>query len=387
MSLAAPISAIEVRSTSAALHAQWSEVHRQDLHTWNNLLRATDASIYQYPFWNEPYRRLSVKPRYLAWGTGRDPLAFATILTVGAGPAKIGLVFRGPAQLSSDMQFPRAMFAELLAWARANGYMFLRFTHSDPQILTRIATASDAHEAEALDIDAFPYLCDYPIVSEDYIVQQHESEEETLAGFDREARRKIRRGLEGGYEFHSEDSACALENCWPLFQECASRKHFRIERPLSFYTELMRGAQFYNRTRLYTVTQSGKTVGSTLVFRDRTTAHCLLAAFDAEHRNSAALLHWRSMRDMYRMGASRYNMGPGPGTLARFKSEFCPYPTHYPRPLTVVLKQNWVRVWRKAFIPMAKQLQPMLRKLAFQHAALRATCSGVRKASGVLSGL
>lgn len=370
MSLAAPISAIEVRSTTAALYAQWSELHRHDLHAWNNLLRATDASIYQYPFWNEPYRRLWVRPRYLAWGTARTPLAFATILTVGAGPAKIGLVFRGPAQLSQDIELHRPMFAGLLQWARSQGYMFLRFTHSDPEILTGLATSVRDIDAEGLDLDAFPYLCDYPIVSEDYIVQQCESEEETLATFDREARRKIRRGLEAGYEFHSDDSATALQEAWPLFQECARRKPFRLERPLSFYSDLMRGAQLYNRTRLYTVSLNGRTVGSTLVFRDRITAHCLLAAFHADHRNSAAMLHWRSMRDMYNLGATRYNMGPGPGSLARFKSEFCEYPVHYPGPLTIVLKKDWFRLWRKAFVPMAKQLHPMLRKLAFQRAAL-----------------
>jgi hypothetical protein len=370
MSLAAPISAIEVRSTSAAIYASWSEVRRQDLSAWNNLLRVTDASVYQYPFWNEPYRRLGVHPRYLAWGTPHDPLAFATILTIGLGPAKIGLVFRGPAPLTSDIPLPRTMFQDLLGWARTQGYMFLRFTHSDPEILTGIATAGNVANAEALDLDAFPYLCDYPIVSEDYIVQQYESEEETFAGFDREARRKIRRGLDAEYEFHSDDSASELERLWPIYQECARRKHFRLERPLSFYMDLMRGAHAFNRTRLYTVTLNGKAVGSTLVFRDRSTAHCLLAAFDAEHRNSAALLHWRSMRDMYALGASRYNMGPGPGTLARFKSEFCPYPTLYPGPLTIVLKQNWFRLWRKAFVPMAKQLHPMLRKLAFQRSAL-----------------
>jgi len=373
MSLAAPISAIEVRSTTAALYAQWSEVHRRDLSAWNNLLRATDASIYQYPFWNEPYRRLWIRPRYLAWGTARDPLAFATILTVGIGPAKIGLVFRGPAPLASDIQLPRTMYGELLEWARSQGFMFLRFTHSDPQILTGLATAGESLHAEALDIDAFPYLCDYPIVTEDYIVQQHESDEETLAGFDREARRKIRRGLEAGYEFHADDSPAALKEIWPLYQECARRKHFRVERPLSFYMDLMREAHSSNRARLYSVKLNGQTVGSSLVFRDRTTAHCQLAAFDADHRSSAALLHWRSMRDMYRLGASRYNMGPGPRSLARFKSEFSPYPTHYPAPLTIVLKKNSFRLWRRAFVPMAKQLQPMLRKLAFQRAALSRT--------------
>jgi hypothetical protein len=370
MSLAAPISAIEVCSTAAALHAQWSDVHRRDLHAWNNLLRVTETPIYQYPFWNEPYRRVWVKPRYLAWGTTRDALAFTTILTVGGGPAKIGLVFRGPAQLASDVQLPRTMFRDLLAWARSEGYMFLRFTHSDPQVLTALANVGESTRAEALDLDAFPYLCDYPIISEDYIVHQNESDEETLASFDREARRKIRRGLDAGYEFHYDDSASSLQRLWPLYQECARRKHFRLERPLSFYLDLMRGGQLYNRARLYSVSLHGNIVGSTLVFRDRTTAHCLLAAFDADHRNSAALLHWRSMRDMYRLGATRYNMGPGPGTLARFKSEFCPCPTTYPGPLTMVLNRTLFRLWRRGFVPMAKQLQPMLRKLAFQRAAL-----------------
>lgn len=370
MSLAAPISAIEVRSTSAAIYASWSEVHRRDLPAWDNLLRATDASIYQYPFWNEPYRRMLVRPRYLAWGTARDPLAFATILTVGAGPAKIGLVFRGPAPLSPDVQLPRTMFGDLLEWARSQGYMFLRFTHSDPEILTGLAISSKGMAADALDLDAFPYLCDYPIVTEDYIVHQHKSEEDTLASFDRDARRKIRRGLEAGYEFHSDDSATGLQQAWPLFQGCARRKHFRLERPLSFYMDLMRGARLYNRARLYTVSLNGKTVGGTLVFRDRTTAHCLLAAFDPDHRNSAALLHWRSMRDMHDLGASRYNMGPGPGTLARFKGEFCECPARYPSPLTIVLKRDWFRLWKRAFVPMAKQLHPLLRKLAFQRASL-----------------
>ncbi len=373
MSLAAPISAIEVRSTSASFYAQWSEVHRRDLPAWNSFLRATDASIYQYPFWNEPYRRLWIRPRYLAWGTPHDPLAFASILTVGFGPAKIGLVFRGPAPLASDFQLPRTMYRELLEWARSQGFMFLRFTHSDLQVLKGLATSGEELKAEALDLDAFPYLCDYPIVTEDYIVRQHESDDETLASFDREARRKIRRGLEGGYEFQSDDSPDALKEIWHLYQECSRRKHFRLERPLSFYLDLMREAQPYNRARLYSVSHDQKTVGSALVFRDRSTAHCLLAAFDADHRNSAALLHWRSMRDMHRLGATGYNMGPGPRTLARFKSEFCPDPTHYPAPLTIVLKKNRFRLWRQAFVPMAKQLQPMLRKLAFQRAALSRT--------------
>ncbi|HKT87877.1 MAG TPA: GNAT family N-acetyltransferase, partial [Candidatus Sulfotelmatobacter sp.] len=270
MSLAAPISDIEVRSTSAAIRANWSELDRNDLPAWNDLLRRTDASVYQYPFWNEPYRRLWVTPRYLVCGSRRNPQAFVSILSIGFGPTKVGLIFRGPAAITSSASLSQSMFRGLFAWARAHGFMFLRFTHADPQVLTELASAG-----EALDVDAFPYMLDYPILSEDYIIEQDDSEEGTLARLHREARRKIRRGTEAGYQFRSDDSPLAVQQSWPLYQECAHRKHFRLERPLSFYLDLMRGAQFYNRARLYSVALNGTTVGSTLIVRDRTTAHCL----------------------------------------------------------------------------------------------------------------
>jgi hypothetical protein len=309
---------------------------------------------------------MGVTPHYLVWGAPHRPNALATILTVGAGPVKIGMVFRGPTSLVEGAEIPKESFSQLFAWARMKGYMFLRFTHSDPDVLAGLAEASES----SLKGDVFPYLLDYSILSGDYIIEQRASDEEMLAGFDREVRRKLRRAAEAGYEFGSDDSPEALEQAWRLYQECARRKQFRVERPLSFYQELMQGARLNRLMRLYTVRVEGKIVGSTLIFRDRTTAHCQLAAFEADHRDSATFLHWHSMRDMHRMGVERYNLGPGPGSLARFKSMFSPHPVQYPSPLTVVLKENWFRLWRKAFIPAAKRLHPLVRKLAMQRAAL-----------------
>src|SRR5436309_1777232 len=73
---------------------------------WNDVLLGTDTSLYQYPFWNDPYRLLWVSPRYLAWGTQDRPLAFVSILTIGFWPLKIGLVFRGPACLQREHEIP-----------------------------------------------------------------------------------------------------------------------------------------------------------------------------------------------------------------------------------------------------------------------------------------
>ena len=357
MSVATPISEIHVRSSSRpAIHPAWFEVREQDLPVWNDVLLGTDTSLYQYPFWNEPYRALWLSPRYLAWGTHDRPLAFVCILTVGVGPAKIGMVFRGPAQRDPASELSQTAIADLLNWARNQGYIFIRFTHSDPQVLSQLAAAGHAE-----DFDAFPYFLDYPVMSPDYVVAQCDDEDETLASFDREARRKIRRATELGYEFHSESSPQALAKVWALYEECAQRKHFRLERPLSVYMQAMRLAQAHNCVRLYSVLLDGKVVGSTLVFRDRTTAHCQLAAFNVEHRQSAVFLHWHAMRDMYALGAHRYNLGPGPGSLARFKHQFCEHPMAYPAPLTVVLNEDWFRVWWKWIFPVAKRARPTLR--------------------------
>lgn len=363
MSLAAPIPEIpaspaHIRSIPTAEAGTWFEVRPQDLAVWNDALLGAGASLYQFPFWNEPYRPLWVTPHYLAWGTHDRPVAFVSILTIGFGSWKIGLVFRGPACLQPSEPFCVEAVAGLIAWARANGYIFIRFTHSDPQVLSQLAASGHSE-----NLDMFPFFQDYATLSPEYIIHQSSEDEPTLASFDREVRRKIRRAIEAGYEFRAQDSPEALAAVWPIFQDCARRKQFRLERPLSFYLQTIRLAQPHNCVRLYSVLFGGRVVGSALVFRDGAEAHCQLAALEAQHRQAAVFLHWHAMRDMYRQGASRYNLGPGPGSLARFKRQFCQNPVHYPGPLTVVLNNGLFQIWRKALFPVARRLRPALRRI------------------------
>ncbi len=344
--------------TSPEAPIMWSEIPRQNLSAWNEILLTTDTSLYQYPFWNEPHRPLLLFPRYLVWGNQARPLAFVSVLTVGFGPFKVGLVFRGPICIHSSCARCRLATTELVEWAREHGYMFIRFTHSDSQVLRQLAVSGHAE-----DFDAFPYFLDYPVLSPDYVVAQHEDEEQTLAGFDREVRRKLRRASEMGYEIRTDDSADALAAAWHLYLDCARRKQFRIERPLSVYMETIRQARPHGCVGVYSAYLNGKLVGSNLVFRDATAAHSHIAAFDPEHRHAAVLLHWHAMRDMYRRGTRFYNMGPGPGTLAQFKQQFCEQPVSYPAAMTVVLNEPLFKIWRKTIFPVAKTLRPTLRKI------------------------
>ncbi|HUO26634.1 MAG TPA: GNAT family N-acetyltransferase [Candidatus Aquilonibacter sp.] len=358
MSLVAHVPKIDVRSSGNAVapaRAAWCEIFPEALPRWDDLLLGTDSWLYQYPLWNEPHRALGLRPRYLAWGPPTRPLAYVCILTLGFRPAKIGLVFRGPTSLQLGAAIPKAALTQLLDWARVKGYTFIRFTHSDPEVLANLAELGNARQ-----MDAFPYFLDYPTVSPDFVVAQHEDDEVTLDSFDREVRRKLRRASEAGYEFRGQDSPEALACLWPLYRECSRRKGFRLERSLSIYMETLRRAQPHNCGRIYSVYLNDVPVGSALVLRDGVSAHCVLAAFAREHRQSAVFLHWKAMRDMYRLGARNYNFGPGPGTLARFKRQFAPPCTVYPRPVTMVLNEPWFQVWEKALFPVAKFLRPAL---------------------------
>jgi hypothetical protein len=240
-------------------------------------------------------------------------------------------------------------------WASAQGYVFIRFTHSNANVLRHIASHGSARE-----IDAFPYFQDFPIQSPDFVVAQSGTEDETLDGFDREVRRKLRRAVELGYEFRSEDSPEALARQWFLYRDCARRKGFRLERPLTVYMEILRRARSHNCARVYSVHLRGKPVGSALAVRDKASAHCLLAAFAPEHRHAAVFLHWKAMRDMYGLGAPNYNFGPGPGSLARFKQQFAARGAACPAPVTLVLNDKLFKVWWKVLYPLARLLRPSL---------------------------
>lgn len=315
--------------------------------------------IHQFPYWNEPQRMLGLTPRYLAWGTPGSPQIYACVLTTGPAWAKVGLVFRGPCSLERGQSISRSALEDLMEWAYTQSYCFLRFTSADEHTSRHLAALPYAYGK-----DAFPFFQDFSVSSPDYLVEQHPNEEDTLATFDREVRRKLRRADETGYEFRAHNSPLDLEHLWPMFLESARQKQFHLERPLRFYQELMSQAAACDAVRLYTVQLRDEAVGAALVLRDGRTAHCHLAAFAPAHRQSAAFLHWRAMRDMYAQGASHYNLGPGPGTLAHFKQQFVRQPQAAPRAITVVLHEEYFRIWSQMLLPLVTRVRPWLRGLA-----------------------
>ena len=99
---------------SLAASAVWSEMGPERLSEWNNLLLGSGASLYQYPLWNEPQRPLWLRPRYLVLEDREHLLAYVCILTIGFGPAKIGLVsVRCKYSPATAESYPSATFSPM----------------------------------------------------------------------------------------------------------------------------------------------------------------------------------------------------------------------------------------------------------------------------------
>jgi hypothetical protein len=299
-------------------------------------------------------------PQYLVFHCQNQPNAFVSILTMGLPGLKIGLVHRGPVSLGSELRVSDAALRHLAEWAKDMGYTFLRFSHSDANYLDRIASLGYTERT-----DAFPFYRD---LSEELIIEQVEDDAQMLANFQPVARRKIKKAATVGYELSVSDSPEAFKTVWPLFQGLSTRKGFRY-RPLASYLELIRLAQSQQCVRLYLASLKGDPVAAILIVRDRTNSVYMSGALETAalggRESPACLLHWRAMRDLYRLGVKYYSLGTRSGVVYQFKRQFRPYERVMPPPVILVMNRGRYRVWSTAVRNLIP-LWPRFKKLLFR---------------------
>src|SRR6266849_3992178 len=173
----------------------WVPIPRDDLAAWNTRLLRTTASIYQYPYWNEPYRPLRLSATYLLYGGSAAPHAYVCLLSLRVPGGRIGLVLRGPVLLDAQTS-PQATWERLREWARAQGYIFVRFSHPDSGLLDSIAAVGRSDH-----VDPFPFFRD---TAADVLVDLRHEEPALFVSFSKNAQRDIRRGDAAGYEVREE---------------------------------------------------------------------------------------------------------------------------------------------------------------------------------------
>jgi hypothetical protein len=350
------------RSATVIGSEQWVDIPQREFSNWNQRLLETDAPLSQYPYWNEPFRGMYFSPRYLVYGSHGQWVAYVCILALGFRGFQVGLVQRGPVSLTPGHAVPRTALQDLYRWAKVQGYVFLRFTHSDSQALERLASLGLSEQ-----VDAFPLYIDH--WREELIVEQVADDTQMLASFQTIARRKIKKSIEVGYDVSVSESPEALSAVWPLFVSLSERKDFRY-RPLSSYLDMVRLAQPHQCVRLYVASLEKKPVAAILIVRDRTTAYYISGALDVnalqDRPSPACQLHWQAMRDFFQLGAKYYHLGTKSGEVYQFKRQFHPVERVNPPPLTLVLNPGRYRVWTVAVLRFVLPLWPRIKRVLFR---------------------
>ena len=349
------------RSAHVAAPRGWSVIAPDALPRWNARLLQTRASLFQYPYWNEPLRALHFAPRYLAYEAGGRQLAYACVLGIGVPGARVGLVQRGPVSLAPDDALRAGALGDLARWARRAGFAFLRFTHDDPAVLDEVAAVGGEGGAER--VDAFPF---YREPQEELVVEQQADDAAVLAGFQPIARRNLRRAADVGFRLESSADPGTLARVWPLFEGLARRKRLSF-RPQASYRDLVALARPHDGACVHVAHLGDTPVQALLVVRDRDTAHYISGALDTvalgDTPSPSVLLHWHAMRDAYRRwGASRYDLGTRSGDVYPFKRKFRPVERRCPPPVTLPCNDTLLRLWMGAGLPMITRQWPRIKR-------------------------
>src|SRR2546428_2262241 len=306
----------------------WTSIQPEQAAEWNRRLLGTAASVYQYPYWNEPYRPLHLSPTYLVYGDHACPAAYVCVLSVRVPGGRIGLALRGPVVLGGETSLEPA-WESLTRWARDSGYIFVRFSNSNAGLLDSIAGVGRSER-----VDPFPFFRDTPA---DVVVELRHDEQAMLASFSRNAHKDIRKASEAGYEVR-EAPPNAFADAWPMFQAHARRKGFRYNRPLSSWLEMIRLGQPYGCVGCHSVDLRGRRMAAFLMYRDGTTVHGISAVDAAaldRRPNPSALIHWQLMRHYRVLGCTYYDLGADTGSLYHFKQKFHPVKQQTSAPLTL----------------------------------------------------
>ena len=336
--------------------AGWSEIPVAETQSWNKRLFETDASMFQYPYWNESLRRMRLRPHYLVYGSPSAPAAYVCVLITGVSGFRLGLIQRGPVALEPHALLDTEWARDIQDWGRRQGCVFIRFTHSDDTIL-RILSNVGACQG----VDPFPLYRD---PSEELRVELCE-DESLLASFSQTARKQVRRASREGYEIRVEHKPDDFERVWPLFVAHGQRKRFS-HRPLASYFDLISLGAAYGFTQLYTAYLGAKPVEAVLVCRDRKTAYGVVAALDVEaikgKHTPSFLLYFHAMHNLWSLGCTKYSLGTKSGDVFEFKSRFHPDITVRPPPMTMVVNKALFSLWTLG-LPILPVLRRLIRRV------------------------
>jgi hypothetical protein len=320
----------------------WARIQTPEVAKWNENLFRTDAPYLQYPYWIEALSGAILRPQYFCcYSPDGLPVAYAAVLSIGCPGLRIGILNGGPVNLVADRPLPDEVFAAFWRCLRSSGFFCVRFSNT-PESIWGQMSGSCVCETR----DPFPW---YSSSDHCVVVDQLETDTETLAAFKKHARQEIKKAAALGYDIESTASPETIRIAWQVVEAMERRKGRRIyRRRADSYERLVALAGPYARIFLTRLGQ--RLVQAILLVRDRDAAHYIVGAVDVaalgDQISPACLTHWKAMRDFHLEGARSYDLGNDNPELHGFKSKFSPRRIEYRPSATAILRPAIYRIWK-----------------------------------------
>ncbi len=298
----------------------WQRINKADLNEWNEKLKQTDATFYQYPYFvDTEYASVFSKPIFLTYKENNDVVAYVAIVVIGFSFLKFGIVEEGPIILNKNIN-PEILLTELKNFAFANNYIHLQIRPNDIRFENLLKRDKD-----------FQYELFFPFhQKEEYNWNiYNQPEHKLLAGFKIQGRRKIVLAGRVPYDFSKLPNEDELKVIHKIFKNAAREKNYK-QRPFRVFKEMYLQGKKHNLCDIYVAYLNDKIVNAVFIVKDAESFYHLSSAlvFDGFHVNESppAKLHFFIMKDcFYNENKSVYNISYGGSeNLIRFKELFNP---------------------------------------------------------------
>ena len=332
----------------------WEIIKKAEIELWNEKLKQTTATLFQYPFYlSGKYDSLLYQRFFIKYIKNDKEFAFAAVIEFGIFPFKTAIIDDGPVVLEKDIDL-QLMLDDLLKFFNKKSYIYVQIQPADSVI------------ESLLNKDAeFKKEVYYPFHKKEEAEWNiyNQPEEKLLAGFKVQGRRKIVLAGRVPFEFCKIKSESHLKDVKNLFKKVEKTKRRRYI-PFSAILKIYKNGKKHNLCEVYCVYLNNEMVNAVFIVKD---AHCFYHFTSAMlvkgyHQNESppAKLHLYIMKDcFYNEHKNYYNISSG-GTnnLIRFKELF--------NPVEVKKPPYYTRVLEKKYFSFFKRILPKTQKVMEQ---------------------
>jgi len=318
---------------------RWTEIKKNEANEWNEKLKSTNASFFQYPYYASAYRYfLFSSSIYLKLLNDLEQeVGFCCIMKVQVLFFKIGLVIRGPVFFNNYTDFKSA-FLLLKEYVRKHQYLFLRVNPAE-QIVEDVIVCDNEFIAK----DYFPVYRGSQL--HDLLIYKR-PQEQLLNGFRDDCRNKIRFQKELNYQYKKVYTIEELKEVYRLFETLGSKKKFSY-RPFKSYKKIFSEGTKHDLCSVYAAYLNNEIICTAFIVKDGYSFTYLSGALTLKEirpkYSPANNLHYLIMQDcFYKEEKVRYNLSYSSpeSSVYMFKTSFKPVEEKRPEFYTYVIDKK-----------------------------------------------